>query len=309
MIKPKIMLVIDEFGWTFHNHALQISQRLSDEYDFKIVDSKYNVKRHENNFDVFFILDPIPLEHGYPSPKRTIISLRCQFLYEQHPQGAKGLYFGGFPGRCVSIDDKCSLFVVLNKNQLETFDFVGNKLEKISHGVDESIFDKEKYSVFKERSGESIGVGLVGRNSANKRFDVVKSVIKNVNDVEWREAEYSKNKIPFKQMPLFYKSIDVLICMSKSEAVNNPILEAGAMGVPVISTRCGAAEEIIEHSVNGILVNDKKDLKVAINAVKDKEYRKIMGENLYDEIISRWTWGVKIHEYKAMFNKMISMNS
>jgi hypothetical protein len=49
------------------------------------------------------------------------MGLRCQFLFEEHPQGARGLYENGFSGRCVSIKDKCSVFHVVNQNQMNVF--------------------------------------------------------------------------------------------------------------------------------------------------------------------------------------------
>ncbi len=47
---------------------------------------------------------------------------------------------------------------------------------------------------------------------------------------------------------------DVLACASREEGFGLAILEAMACGVPVIATRCGGPENIIEHEKNGLLV-------------------------------------------------------
>ena len=45
--------------------------------------------------------------------------------------------------------------------------------------------------------------------------------------------------VTFGDMPEWYSHIDVLICASESEGTPNPVLEALACGVPVISTHVG----------------------------------------------------------------------
>ena len=306
----KILLVIDEFGWAFNNHAEQISKRLYGEFDFLIVDRHANVPLIAKDFDLCFIFDPIPLRHGYPPQNKTIMSLRCQFLYEEHPEGAKGLYEKGFSGRCVSIKDKCKAFVVLNNNQYNAFkDIVGDKpLYKISHGVDETIFNKALYEkeIVKTES-KNIIVGVVGRSSFNKGFDIVKNAVDSLSGFDFVHADY-KNKITHNKMPYFYKGIDIYVCMSKSEAVNNGLLEAGAMGLPIISTNSGAAREIIRDGDNGFIVERNVEaLAAALVKFQDKDIRLSMANKMYEEIVANWTWETKIKEYENMFDMYFDM--
>jgi hypothetical protein len=46
-------------------------------------------------------------------------------------------------------------------------------------------------------------------------------------------------------MPDYYNSIDVLLCASAMEGTPNPVLEAMACGVPVISTDVGVVPEVL----------------------------------------------------------------
>jgi glycosyltransferase involved in cell wall biosynthesis len=300
----KILLVIDEFGWAFHNHAIQIKERLSDSFDFKIVDRKENIQNLKNDFDLFFVFDPIPLKYGYPPKNKTIMSLRCQFLYEQHPQGAIGLYKNGFAGRCVSIEDKCKSLIVLNNNQYKEFNPFVESLYKISHGVNENAFNDPSERVL---DSNNVRVGVVGRDSENKGFGAVKEVIESMKGFSLSHAGYNGGKkINHNDMPNFYKNIDIYVCFSKSEAVNNGLLEAGAMGVPVISTRSGASEEIINNGVNGYIINrDKDDLRKALKDIAIQEKYIDFRRNIYKTIHDNWTWRKKIQEYKDMFNKEI----
>jgi glycosyltransferase involved in cell wall biosynthesis len=49
-------------------------------------------------------------------------------------------------------------------------------------------------------------------------------------------------------------ALDVFVLSSVSEGLSNTILEAMASGTPVVATRVGGAEEMIEDGVSGILV-------------------------------------------------------
>jgi glycosyltransferase involved in cell wall biosynthesis len=91
--------------------------------------------------------------------------------------------------------------------------------------------------------------------------------------------------------------------MSKSEGLNNGVLEAGAIGLPIISTRSGAAEEIIKDGENGFLVNrDVNMLSDFLLELRDAHLRKEVGEKMRDTIHSNWTWGKRIEDFRKMFS-------
>ena len=50
------------------------------------------------------------------------------------------------------------------------------------------------------------------------------------------------------------KTFDILLLSSVEEGIANVVLEAMAMGVPVISTDCGGMAEVIKHKETGWLV-------------------------------------------------------
>jgi glycosyltransferase involved in cell wall biosynthesis len=52
----------------------------------------------------------------------------------------------------------------------------------------------------------------------------------------------------------YYGSADLFVLPSHTEGMSNAMLEAMACGLPPICTRVGAAESVIEHEVNGLLV-------------------------------------------------------
>jgi len=293
----RILIVADFPGWIFERHALELKKRLT-EYKIDIAYHRQNIPRLSQDFDLIYVLDPMPM--SYPPPHKTIIGMRNEFLYREHPRGPKGLYENGFPGRCVSIKDKCCIFHVVNKNLMRVFkDVVTDKpLLLAQHGIDEEIFDKNKY---KRDSHEGLIVSSAGRNSGNKSFRIVAEVCDKLG-IKYVIANYNR-RLTKEQMPLFYNSVDVYVCMSQTEGLSNPIIEAGSMGVPVISTRCGAAEEMIKDGESGFLIErNRESLAEALEKMKDPTLRLKMGNNLYEEIMRNWTWKVKIEDFRNMFD-------
>ena len=82
-----------------------------------------------------------------------------------------------------------------------------------------------------------------------------------------------------RDMPSIFKLSDVVLSLStKPEAFGRVIIEALAMGRPVVATNNGAATELIEHKKTGWLVsvNDPNEIAEAISrclnlSVKERE--------------------------------------
>jgi len=295
----KILLVADQPGWIFERHCIELKTRLT-EFHIDIVFRKHNVPELSKNYDLVYVLDPIPLSYGYPPQSKTIIGLRNEFLYREHPNGAKGLYEYGFPGRCVSIKDKCFIFHVVNNRLMNVFKGVvdDKPLLLAQHGVSMSVFNRDQH---KRIDGDILRVSTSGRGSANKGFSIVEEACKELGLISLT-TQYGDKKLPKEKMPEFYSNADVHVCMSKTEGLNNPILEAGAMGVPVISTDSGAATEMIKDKESGFIIGrNKQALKEALMLMQDKSLREKLGNNLYLEIKNNWSWDVKINDFRSMF--------
>lgn len=51
----------------------------------------------------------------------------------------------------------------------------------------------------------------------------------------------------------YLPAMDVLVCASREEGFGLVVLEAMAAGIPVVATRCGGSEDMVEHKVTGLL--------------------------------------------------------
>lgn len=99
---------------------------------------------------------------------------------------------------------------------------------------------------------------------------------------------------------------DVLVCTSATEGMAGCLLEAGLCGVPVVATRVGAAEEVVEDGVTGILVDVDDPIAVAEGIRRALEQRDPMSAAARERTMERYSfehvtpaWGSLLAELAA----------
>ncbi|MBL8292427.1 MAG: glycosyltransferase family 4 protein [Bryobacterales bacterium] len=105
------------------------------------------------------------------------------------------------------------------------------------------------------------------------------------------------------------RQADVFVMTSRwvkgklGEGLPLAILEAGAQALPVVSTRCCGADEVIDHNRTGVLtpLDDAGELAKAIDSVlSDPERAKSFGLALRDRVERDFTWSRAWREYEAL---------
>ena len=119
-------------------------------------------------------------------------------------------------------------------------------------------------------------IGVIGRLSREKRiealFSIAKKIISEVEDVKFLivgDGPYKDDLVEFAKglgiedktiflgyrddIKRVYKTIDLLVSLSRTEGLSNVILEAQSCEVAVVATKVGGTEEIIKDKVNGLL--------------------------------------------------------
>ena len=80
---------------------------------------------------------------------------------------------------------------------------------------------------------------------------------------------------------------------SRSEAFPIVVMEAGALGVPIVATAVGGVPEAIDDGVSGLLVpaESVSDLARALRRfLDDPEAARQMAERLRNRVSSEFTW-------------------
>jgi len=159
------------------------------------------------------------------------------------------------------------------------------------------------------------GEPLVYRIPADQVTNTWDTIIKMFSDIPTDQLIIQESR-PFDQYPSFFTEFDIIIApvvdtrfnRSKSEL---KIIEAGAYGLPVVASRVGMYEQVIQHGETGFLCRNGKDfVKYLRRLIVDKRLRKELGTNLrkfveknydinrkiggrhqfYKEILERRTW-------------------
>jgi glycosyltransferase involved in cell wall biosynthesis len=85
----------------------------------------------------------------------------------------------------------------------------------------------------------------------------------------------------------FLKSFDIFIMASKLEGLGTSILDAQALGLPIIATRTGGIPEIVEHNRSGVLVPPQDPTAMAVAIIElfeDESKRKTLGNNAKESV-------------------------
>ena len=115
-------------------------------------------------------------------------------------------------------------------------------------------------------------------------------------NVKWRSHD---------QMPLYYSELDILVCASEHEGTPNPVLEAMACGVPVLSTDVGIVAEAFGPEQTRFLIPERSisAIKRLIRQLDDdrSRLRTLSRENL--ESIRAWSWQRQVPDWRQLFEQ------
>jgi len=98
------------------------------------------------------------------------------------------------------------------------------------------------------------------------------------------------------------------LCSSDAEGCSNAILEAMAIGKPVIVTDTGGNKELVENGKTGLLVptRDPQALANAILAcIKQPEWAREMGQHAQEMIQKRFSLERMVHDYETLYEESI----
>jgi glycosyltransferase involved in cell wall biosynthesis len=113
--------------------------------------------------------------------------------------------------------------------------------------------------------------------------------------------------IPHKKMVHYYSKIDLLICVSKAEGTPNPILEAMACGVPVLSTDVGIVDELFGPLQKKFILKDRSIACLYKNLLyildNPNILSKISNENLKQ--IQKHKWSIRAKKFDRFFTEAL----
>jgi len=144
---------------------------------------------------------------------------------------------------------------------------------------------------------------IIGSGPEKKGLE---NMIKNMN---LQKKVYLIDKMEREKIKIFFSSADVFVLNTFYEGFSHLIIEAMALGVPVITTNVCGNPEIVEQGENGFLVkfNDDHNLVEAINTITNDNEIKEFFINNGRKTASRLTTKKMIDETVSILESLISL--
>jgi UDP-glucose:(heptosyl)LPS alpha-1,3-glucosyltransferase len=109
-------------------------------------------------------------------------------------------------------------------------------------------------------------------------------------------------KKPSQELKTFYQSADIFVYPSLYENFAQPLLEAAAYGLPLISTPVGIARDIIIEGESGYQISGKpEEITERIESLKDSKLRLQMGQRIRNEVKNRFDWRNIMDQYMSLY--------
>ena len=120
-----------------------------------------------------------------------------------------------------------------------------------------------------------------------------------------------ENKVTFvgkktpQELKALYKSADIFVYPSLYENFGQPLLEAAAHGLPLISTSVGIARDIIIEGETGYQISGKpEEIKDRIDSLRDSNLRLQMGQRIQNEVKNRFDWENIMDQYMNLYRSL-----
>ena len=120
-------------------------------------------------------------------------------------------------------------------------------------------------------------------------------------------ADPQVRRVPFADMPAFYRELDVFLCTSAMEGTPNPVLEAMASGIPIVATDVGIVPEAFGELQSRFIISDgspERFAQAVAELLGDPELRRrISAENRARAL--DWSWEKKTSDWWPFWEKVI----
>lgn len=263
--RPRIAILYDVPNWAFHNIANNIAKIGRDQYQFDLLghDDWFGCSSRAANlvasadvivflwrFDLIAFLDTLDADawdkitaHGKPA----FVTIVYDHLY----MAADDMRRIGDPFRLSDVVAACSdrlQVAYAAQAHLPDPSFVA------PDGVDLTRFTPANCD---RPIGQPLRIGWVGNSAMGRTVEVDLKGKDTIFDpaivllasrglsFETRVADRATRPVSSDDMPAFYRGIDVLVCSSSCEGTPNPLLEAMASGVAVVTTDVGLTRDVL----------------------------------------------------------------
>ena len=110
-------------------------------------------------------------------------------------------------------------------------------------------------------------------------------------------------------MPTLYADVDLLVQSSLTEGLPNVIVEAAYLRVPILATRVGGTDEVVEHGKSGWLIGagDVGEIRAGLEAFLGNPQRFVaMGESAQRRIVEGFSIAVRTARLTDFYRRVVA---
>jgi glycosyltransferase involved in cell wall biosynthesis len=152
-----------------------------------------------------------------------------------------------------------------------------------------------------------VGGRIYGNQKNKDDFKEYQRLLKKAKEEEVAELIQFVGRVNNEQLPLFYSAADIFVIPSYYEPFGLVALEAMASRIPIIASRVGGLQTIIQDGKTGLLFEPRNPLDLrnkALQLQKSKDLSNIFIENAYQNVAANYSWkniAIKINNiYKSL---------
>ncbi len=116
-------------------------------------------------------------------------------------------------------------------------------------------------------------------------------------------------RIDYKDIPMYYKQIDIFANLSRHESFGVSVLEAMACGKPVVISAAGGLPELVNDGETGLIVKPENE-KAAVNAFQrlldDGQLAISLGINAREHVKKKFDWNKSVEMMMKHYNEILT---
>jgi glycosyltransferase involved in cell wall biosynthesis len=336
--KPRIALIVDVQDWAYGNIARQLMRRLGSHFEFRFLPMDVI----DNPARALMLAEDCDVLHFFWRETLGILSTDYVSSY----LGWGGVDYEPWKNRFVlqkaistAVYDHLFLDDAARKQRLPLFQQAdayyvssgklkaiydgiaeyGKPAAVLPDGVDRDMFFPRRHERLQACGNRELVVGWVGNSAWSADVEdfkgvhtILKPALAQLQQAGHRlRAHFADRRtgfIPHAEMVDYYAEIDVLVCTSKIEGTPNPVLEAMACGVPVVSTDVGIVRDAL-GPLQREFVLAQRDVPCLVRALQRLLDEPALLPRLGDENLAAvvdWGWDVKALPFVDYFRTCLA---
>ena len=114
-------------------------------------------------------------------------------------------------------------------------------------------------------------------------------------------------EVPHERMGALYRRADLVLNCSRSESMSNSLMEAMALGRPVLAADIAGNRSLVQHGVTGWLFTDEADFTRLLLLIReDSRLRVACGERAREYLRANFSPLREAERYKALYSQICS---